>query len=112
MRDILFVKFSNERNRKFRIKTEICRDNGKRFVIKSPADSAARAHILSMDNNYARLVDAYLSDRICINRGSLSGRGARWIGVSRTIWIPGAYLRLTETAQLIAPYKVSLSASW
>ena len=73
MRDILFVKFSNERNRKFKIKTEICRDEGKKIVIKSPADSEARSHIISMDSNYSKLVDSYLSPRININRGRLSG---------------------------------------
>lgn len=73
MKNILFVKFSNERNRKFKIKTEICEENGKRFVVKSPADSEAKTHILSMHNNYAKLVESYQSDRVEINKGSLSG---------------------------------------
>lgn len=78
MKEVLFVKFSNERNDKFKIKTAIVKIDGKKFVEKSAANPKAEGHILSMLKNYSALKECYKTPKIVLNRCEKDGRILRF----------------------------------
>lgn len=68
MKEILFVKFSDERNDNYKIKTAIVRFGNKKYVEKSAVGKAAEKHILSLYDKYKKLEKRYVSDRVIINK--------------------------------------------
>lgn len=66
MKEVLFVKFSNERNDRFKIKTAVVRENGKKYVEKSAVGSVAQEHIDLMLKNYNALNESYINDRVML----------------------------------------------
>ena len=77
MREIIYVKFSNERNKKYRIKTKIIIDNGIKYVEKSAYGEEAQKHILNMVENYSKLKNCY-GGRVLLNKCELNGKNARF----------------------------------
>ncbi len=77
MREIIYIKFSNERNKKYKIKTKIIVENGIKYVEKSAYGEEAQEHILNMAENYSRLKKCY-GEKILLNRCELKGKNARF----------------------------------
>ncbi|MDO4300462.1 MAG: rhamnan synthesis F family protein [Clostridia bacterium] len=75
MKETIYVKFSNERNKNYRIKTEIVIDNGVKYVEKSAIDRAAEKHIINMTENYNKLKNCYNSN-ILLNKSTVFGKKA------------------------------------
>ncbi len=77
MKEIIYSKFSNERNESYKIKTDIIIDNGIKYVEKSAKNSKAENHILNMFNNYNKLKNCY-SNEIKLNKCAFSGKKLRF----------------------------------
>lgn len=58
MRETIYVKFSNERNNKYKIRTEILLENGVKYVEKSALSDEAQSHILNMEKIYRSLCES------------------------------------------------------
>lgn len=72
MRQVIFSKYSNERNRKLAIRTDICQEeDGKRFVCKLPVYEEGRAHILKLSEWEQALSRKYDNTPICFNHGDI-----------------------------------------
>ena len=64
-----YVKYSSDRAREFRIKTEICKnDEGKTEVRKYPLTEEAREHIRRMAQVFEKLEERYEGSRLSVNR--------------------------------------------
>lgn len=74
----VYVKFSNERDRKFSLRTEIC-EAGRyaRFVNKVPESSEAEAHIRNLENIERELISLYEKEGIELNNCRLEKKEAR-----------------------------------
>ena len=57
--NVIFSKFSNDRNQNYAIRTDICEENGKRWVQKRPVEEAARKHIAKLPIWEERLTQTY-----------------------------------------------------
>lgn len=74
----VYVKFSNERDRRFDIRTEICTEDGNsRFVRKIPADAAAGAHVEHLQEIAGELAEAYEKEGLQLNVCTIIPEGAR-----------------------------------
>lgn len=72
MRKIVYVKYSNERDDKFKIKTIIEQDDsGKRYVKKYAMSEAAMAHILSIEKHEKLLSQNAMGTKLIFNRCTL-----------------------------------------
>lgn len=70
--DVKYVKYSNDRAREYRIRTEICRDaDGHAVVKKIPLCEEANEHIRGMEAACRSLSERYAGGRIGINRCTL-----------------------------------------
>ena len=65
---MLFSKYSNERDPRLSIRTDIVREGGETFVRKSAADGRARKHIAHMAEAEKRLREAFRGTRFLPNR--------------------------------------------
>ncbi len=73
----LYVKYSNERNEKFRIKTQIISDDGKLAIAKTPESACAEKHVENMLESCGRLKAIYAhNEHICVNECALKGKTA------------------------------------
>lgn len=74
----VYVKFSNERDRRFSLRTEIC-ETGKyaRFVRKVPETGEAEAHIRNLENIERELTSLYEKEGMELNYCKLEKEGAR-----------------------------------
>lgn len=59
MAEIIYSKFSNERDRKFAVRTDILEDNGRRFVKKSALYPEGKTHVVNMLRWYEELFKMY-----------------------------------------------------
>lgn len=59
MREVIYVKFANERDEKFSVRTEIVECDGERFVVKMPMTAEAAAHVKGMSRAYRELSAVY-----------------------------------------------------
>lgn len=76
--ETIYAKFSNERDRRFDIRTDICVDAGKkRFVKKVPADRLAAGHVAGLPKIAAELESAYAKEGLKINACTMADDGAR-----------------------------------
>lgn len=72
---VQYVKYSNDRAREFRIKTEICRDSeGREVVRKYPLTQEAEEHIGRMAQAYEKLEERYRGGGLSVNRCRLVER--------------------------------------
>ncbi len=67
MKEILYVKFSNERNDNYKIKTLVVKIDGIRYVEKLAASVVAKSHIINIAKQYNKLIKYYNSNEILIN---------------------------------------------
>ena len=61
---IKYVKFPDERKKKYSLMTKIIEENGKTIVRKEAIDIKAKEHIKQIYSNYKRLVDLYGKEHI------------------------------------------------
>ena len=73
MRQVIFSKYSNERNRKLAIRTDICQEEGKRLVCKSPMYAEGKEHILKLPEWEQALSKKYENTRVSFNHGFMEG---------------------------------------
>lgn len=64
----IFVKYSNERARRYCIKTEIRTENGKNVVVKTPCNHEAEKHIQELSEHYKKLENMYTDTNVQLNR--------------------------------------------
>ncbi len=73
---VKYVKYSNDRAKEFRIRTQICRDDeGKAVVCKYPLTEEAREHVSKMAFAYESLVERYQGSGLSINKCRLVEQG-------------------------------------
>lgn len=66
--DLKFAKYSNDRAPKYRIRTEIYRDeNGVKEVRKYPMSPEAEEHVRGMATAYEMLTERYAGSELCVN---------------------------------------------
>ena len=85
MRKILYTKYSNERARKFCIRTDICQKEGiGRFVFKRPCYPEGSCHVEQMCRWYKELEKVYQGTPISMNKvleePSLADSGEKGVG--------------------------------
>lgn len=79
MNKFLYCKYSNERDKKFSIYTEIREDENKiRYVEKIPIGEEARGHVDNLLPLYEKLKDLYESENIFINKAIKGELGVRF----------------------------------
>lgn len=71
MADLIFTKYSNERCRRFSIRTDILEENGKRFVRKTALFPEGQEHIRKIYDWYQQLEKRYGREFFCFNHGVL-----------------------------------------
>lgn len=77
--EISYVKFSNERESAFAIRTEICKDrDGKRYVRKSPVSDCAWKHIQNLSMFFEGLRESYAKENLELNVCSADRDGVRF----------------------------------
>ncbi len=72
---ILYTKFSNERSREFRIRTEIWEEEGELLVKKMPEEPEAAGHIRHIYDSSLRLGEDLKGTGLFVNRCALDGEG-------------------------------------
>lgn len=73
---VQYVKYSNDRAREFRIRTEICRDGqGRAVVRKFPLTEEATEHVRRMDWACEKLTERYKGSGLSVNRCRLVEQG-------------------------------------
>ncbi len=73
---VQYVKYSNDRAREFRIRTEIGRDNqGRPVVRKYPLTAEAADHVRGMAWACEKLTERYAGSELSVNRCRLAGQG-------------------------------------
>ena len=75
---IIYVKFSNDRKRDFRIRTEIAECGGQKTVRKIAACKEAVPHVRRMYAEYRLLTEVYGETRFVPNRCELKGDTAEF----------------------------------
>lgn len=74
MKRLIYTKYSNERNRKFAIRTDILQDDtGQRFVRKVPLYQEGIAHIKNLSEIYYKLEKIYEGSGFVCNKCWLQG---------------------------------------
>ena len=69
MKQLIFTKYSNERNRSFAIRTDILQDEqGHRFVRKVPLYEEGKQHIFNISRMFEKLQELYQGSRLCCNQ--------------------------------------------
>jgi len=69
MENIVYFKYSNDRSKKFNIKTSITiNENNQKIVYKEPLTDEAVTHIKNIYRYYELLSENYAETNICINR--------------------------------------------
>lgn len=79
MEQIIYSKFSNERNRDFAIKTDILQDDSsKRVVRKTPLYEEGVSHVLASLEWERKLTEKYAGTCICMNHAEKDGNSIRF----------------------------------
>lgn len=93
--DVKYAKYSNDRAREFRIRTEICRDeNGRIEVKKHPLSMEAEEHVRSMAVAYENLKQKYGGGNLAINHCKLHERNG-------SIWASFEFIQGTPLSELM-----------
>lgn len=64
MREVLFSKYSGERNPQFAIRTSIIQDGEEKWVEKVPLTEEATAHIKRLETSYEKLREIYKGTKL------------------------------------------------
>lgn len=72
-----YVKFSNERDAAFALRTDICHEKNQKYVRKLPADERAAAHVNNIENIYRELMTLYGKEGLELNHCTSDGDGVR-----------------------------------
>lgn len=83
---ILYTKFSNERSREFRIRTEIWEEEGELLVKKMPEEPEAAGHIRHIYDSSLRLGEDLKGTGLFVNRCALDGEGLRFEYLRGRLW--------------------------
>lgn len=77
----IYYKFSNDRDPRFGIVTQIISDQGEKYVVKEPADPAAEPHVRAIVKNGESLREYYRGSRIRFAQSEWTGSGVRieWV---------------------------------
>lgn len=76
--EILYIKYANERNREFAVRTEILENiDGKRSVKKTPLYPEGKAHVADLMEKYRRLEPDYEKVGLFCNRAEADGESVR-----------------------------------
>lgn len=76
MKKIIYCKYSNERDKKFQIRTDILiNENGEKFVNKTPLNIYASKHIEGIYNNYIALNEVYKNSKLRVQKCSKLDNG-------------------------------------
>ncbi len=76
--EILYIKYANERNREFAVRTEILENiDGKRSVKKTPLYPEGKAHVAGLVEKYHRLEPDYEKVGMFCNRAEADGDSVR-----------------------------------
>ena len=76
--EILYIKYANERNREFAVRTEILENiDGKRSVKKTPLYPEGKAHVAGLMEKYRRLEPDYEKVGLFCNRAEADGESVR-----------------------------------
>lgn len=70
--EVQYTKFSNDRRKKYRIRTSICDLDG-RVVIKYPENEYAQEHIAALEDHYKALSEKYAGSGVSVNSCRLLG---------------------------------------
>ena len=70
-----YVKFSNERDPRFALRTEICQEKEQKYVQKLPADARAAEHIRNIGNTARELTALYGREGLELNACTLGKDG-------------------------------------
>lgn len=93
--DIKYVKYSNDRAREYRIRTEICRDaDGNAVVKKIPLCEEANGHIRGMEAAYRSLLERYEGGELRVNRCALHEKDGQ-------VWCAFEFLKGTLLSELM-----------
>ena len=76
MREFVYSKYSNERSRRFAIRTDILEEGTKRIVEKKALYPEGRDHVNNLARWYQILSEQYAQVGICCNRCALTDDGA------------------------------------
>ena len=77
--ELLFLKYSVERDENYRIRTEIVRKNdGTKIVRKVPYTESAKAHVEKMEHWEKVLSEQYKAADVAVNRCTLTEKGAEF----------------------------------
>ncbi len=71
MRKVIYSKFSNDRNPSYKIRTDICEDEQKRYVVKSGVSDEGKKHIQRLYEFYEALKKQAKNTIFEINKGTL-----------------------------------------
>lgn len=78
MDEIIFLKYSNDRDTKFNIVTKVVKgEHGKKSVIKEPVGASAREHIEKLVLNHGILTEKYKEQNVCFSRIEKFKNGVR-----------------------------------
>jgi GT2 family glycosyltransferase len=75
---ILYTKYSNDRDPRFQIRTDILEENGARFVVKSPASRASLAHVASLKEKEGLLNESFAGTEFIANKADPEGDAVRF----------------------------------
>ena len=75
MREFVYSKYSNERSRRFAIRTDILEENGLFFVEKRALYPEGKEHVNNLVKWYTILSEQYKEAGICCNRCTLTKEG-------------------------------------
>lgn len=77
MSEVIYSKYSNERDRRFCIRTDIREEGGKRFVTKCSLYPEGNSHIQSLYGWYEKLEKLYKAQGLSPNKCQVSPQGVR-----------------------------------
>lgn len=75
--EIDYVKFSNERDPLFALRTDICEENGQKYVRKLPSDERAAGHVKNLQSIYREMATLYGREGLELNHCSSDEEGVR-----------------------------------
>ncbi len=84
MAEPIYIKYSNDRARRFALRTQIVSDNGVRKVMKTASYPEGQVHIDSLARWYQELGARYASSRIQVNVCEMEGETAAFEYLSGT----------------------------
>ena len=76
MEKLIYSKYSNERSRRFSLRTDILEQDGVRIVRKTPAGKEGEAHVASLIKWREELEKAFQDSPFVCNKCTLDGKSA------------------------------------